>query len=178
MRIWRRLEQALTEWYENPKQIKGSGIQLEVSFERQLIRHGIFLSKQVGYERYPNGSQKWPDFHLYDDRTILPIELKGTRKDWIHMGQTWIRSDALYLIHQIHLQKIHIIKGSDMKTEEDDRRFKEAQFQMKQFKSEWDCSKTFSASVYWTTSVDIRYRIQKGKQQDYFRNVLDDLRRL
>jgi|LauGreDrversion4_2_1035121.scaffolds.fasta_scaffold95791_4 hypothetical protein len=178
MRIWRRLEGALQEWYENPRRVKGSGIQFEVSFERQLIRHGIFLSKKVGYERYPNGSQKWPDFHIYDERTILPIELKSTRKDWIHLGQTWIHSDALYLIHRTTIQRIDIMRGKDMKTEEDDIRFKEFQFQMKQFKSEWDRSKTFSSSVNWSTSVDIRYCIQKEKQRNYFCSVLDDLRRL
>ncbi len=178
MRIWKRLERALYEWYMNPKRVKGSGIQFEESFERQLIRHGIFLSKRVGYERYPNGSQKWPDFHVYDERTIFPIELKSTRKEWIYMGQTWIRSDALYVIHQTSLQKMYIIKGKDMKTEDDDCAFKEFQFQKKQFKSAWDRSKTFSSPIHWSTSVEIRYRLQKERQTDYFRSVLEDLRRL
>jgi hypothetical protein len=178
MRIWRRVEQAIRELYESPKLLKGSGIQTEDSFERHLHRHGIFLSRKVGYERYPNGKNFWPDFHVYDDRTILPIEIKSTRHKMIHLSQTWIQSHAIYIIRCIQPTSVFISYGKDMKTEEEDRQFKEFQFAHRTFKEEWSKSKTFTSQIHWTSSMDLRYRLDDTQKANHYQRVLEELRRM
>lgn len=177
MRVWRRLEQALCELYENPRKLTGSGIQTESSFERHLIRHGIFLSKRVGYERYPNGPNKWPDFHLYDERSVLPIEIKSTRCQFIHLGQTWIRSEALYIARQ-HPHSVFMGLGKHMKTEEEDRLFREFYYAHKEFKEQWSRSQRFRSPNYWSSSMEIRYRLEEDKRLNMYQCLLEDLRRL
>lgn len=181
-RIWRRFEQAMQEMYENPSLLRGSGLQTEVSFERHMIRHGIFSSRKIGYERYPNGPQRWPDFHVYDERTLLPIEIKSTQSNWIYLGQTWIHSEALYIVRQWQrspsTSSVFLLNGRDMKTEEEDQAFKEFQFEHLQHKKKYTKHNTFISSTRWTTCLDIRYQLDASKRDIHYWRVMDDLRRL
>lgn len=179
--IWSRFNLLLESAYHNPKLIKGSGLGFEESFEKQLLRHGIFPSKRVGYERHPNGPQRWPDFHIYDERTLIPIELKTTRRKTVHIGQTWIEPDAIYLIsHHSPLERMPFVFigwGRDMKTDEDDRKFREFRYALKEFKH-YHTHKTFLSSVEWTLKMELMFRMDKTDRHYYYSRVVEDLNRL
>ena len=184
--IWGRLLTLLERLHHDPTLIRGHGSGFEIEFARQLQRHGIFPSKRVGYERHPNGPHKWPDFHLYDERTLIPIELKTTGRKPVHMGQTWIVSEAIYVIShhssktrmdQTPQHSIFMAWGKDMKTEEDDHKYRDYRYAMKEFQNKYD-QRIFSSSVEWSTQMELRYRLEERDHERLYRRVMEDLRRL
>jgi hypothetical protein len=136
-------------------------------------RHRI-PSPTIGYERHPNGAERWPDFHLQDERTLLPIELKTTSRDTVHIGKTWIHSEALYLIHHRPSDSIFLSWGKDMKTEEDDRRFREFQYHIRSMNRD----RSFTPSVQWSASVQTLYRLDRSRRHDQYERVMEELRLL
>lgn len=171
MNIWARFQRLLYTIYNNPSLLKGSGIAYEVSFEHMLRRHGILPCPGIGYERYPNGPQRWPDFHVLDKRTCLPVELKTTRRMNVCMGKTWIQSDALYLIHYRPSDSILLSWGKDMKTEEDDRLFREFQHHVRCMNR----GRSFTPLVQWTASTQILYRLNMARRHTLYEKVMTDL---
>lgn len=179
--IWTRFLTLLETIYHDPTLIRGHGSGFEMEFGRQLQRHGIFPSKRVGYERHPNGPHKWPDFHIYDERTLIPIELKTTGRKSVHLGGTWIASEALYVISshssKTSLHSVFMAWGRDMKTEEDDQKYREFRYAIKEFQNKYD-RRIFSSSVEWSTQMELRYRVEERDRERLYRRVVEDLRRL
>ncbi len=174
MNIWGRFQRLLHTIYHRPSTIKGSGLRYEASFERLLRVHGILPCPEIGYERYPNGSQRWPDFHITDRRTRIPIELKTTSRTMVAMGKTWIQSDALYLIHHLPMDSILIAWGKDMKTEEDDRQFREFQHHMRGMNR----GRSFTPRVQWTATTQVLYRFEMNQRHTLYEKVMEELRHM
>lgn len=160
--------------YHQPSIIRGSGIHYEAAFERLLRQYGILPCPQTGYERHPHGPQRWPDFHIMDKRTRIPIELKTTSRMVVGMGKTWIQSDALYVIHHRPLDSIVIAWGKDMKTEEDDRRFREFQHHVRCMNR----GRSFSPLVQWTANTQVLYRLEMTQRRMLYERVMEELRRM
>ncbi len=122
MSIWKRFSQVLEKIYNKPWEFTGRSFGFEKSFERLLFKEGILSTPMIGYERHPNGSNHFPDFEIYDKRSFLSIELKTTQSNSVHLGQTWIQSDALYIIRykpsSFQENPFLISFGKDMKSEE------------------------------------------------------------
>lgn len=188
MNLWGRFLAALEALYTAPHLLRGQGTHHERSFERLLLRHGILpftAHHPVGYERHPNGPQRWPDFHLRSGPILLPIELKSTSRSVLHMGQTWIQSDALYVAsyYRTHPSphtreasnepSVFVSWGKDMKTEEEDRRFREFQYDVKHLRGQ----RAFSTPVEWRSTVQISYRLEEERRRVCFERVREDLTR-
>ena len=205
MNIWYRLQRLLETLYTTPHLLHGQGQQHERSFEYLLVRYGILpvsfssslRTPTIGYERHPYGAQRWPDFHIQDQRILLPVELKTSSRPLFHIGQTWIQSDALYIAsyypnkhrHSNHSNQrnytyrqtqtrntkpsVFISWGKDMKTEEEDRRFREFQYDVKHLRGQ----KIFSSPVEWYPTVQVTYRLEEERRRDCFERVREDLAR-
>lgn len=171
---------ALETLYQAPHLLHGQGQQHERSFERLLLRYGILPCSATcphGYERHPHGPQRWPDFHIRSTRILLPVELKSTRRSVLQIGQTWIQSDALYVAsyrrRALCDPSVFISWGKDMKTEEEDRRFREFQYDIKCIRGQ----RGFSSPVEWHSAVQIAYRLEEGRRRVCFERVREDLAR-
>lgn len=199
MNLWYRLKRLLETLYEAPHLLHGQGQQHERSFERLLLRYGIlpyssFCTRSIrsaysnrfsptgpiGYERHPNGPQRWPDFHLCSRQILLPVELKSTRRSVLQIGQTWIQSDALYIasyrrptLTRRDEPSVFISWGKDMKTEEEDRRFRDFQYTIKSIRGQ----RGFSSPVEWHSAVQISYRLDEERRRVCFERVREDLER-
>lgn len=60
-----------------------------------------------------------------------------------------------------------------MKTEEEDRRFREFQYDIKRLRGQ----KIFSSPVEWYSSVQVTYRLEEERRRDSFERVRADLAR-
>ena len=174
MSVWSRFQRLLHTVYHRPSMIKGSGLPYEVAFERLLRVYGILPCPDTGYERHPNGPQRWPDFHIMDRRTCVPVELKTTSRMTVAMGKTWIQSDALYLIHHRPLDTLVVAWGKDMKTEEDDRRFREFQHHVRCMNR----GRSFVPLVQWTANTHVHYRLEMNRRDMLYEKVMEELRRI
>ena len=174
MNVWSRLQHLLHTLYHRPSIIRGSGQPYEAAFERLLCSYGVVSCPETGYERYPNGPQRWPDFQILDVHTCVPIELKTTSRMMVPLGKTWIQSDALYLIHHRPLDSIWITWGKDMKTEEDDRRFREFQQRVRDLNR--DC--TYTPPVQWTAASHVFYHLEMPRRRELYEKAMERLRQI
>ena len=179
MNLWERFSRTIHTLYKEPWHLRGAGSRHEASFERLLQAHGIFSCRplkipMIGYERHPNGPQRWPDFHLQDERTLLPVELKTTSRTSVHIGKTWIKSDALYIISHRPSDSVFISWGKDMKTEEEDRQFREFQHHVRSVRP----YRMFRSTVEWSASVHVQYRLEERQRRLHFERVIEGLKPL
>lgn len=177
MALWSRFRHLLTRLRENPPLLKGTSHRHERSFERLLHEHTIPCSPSAGYLRHPNGPNRWPDFQLHDEQRTLPVELKTTGSDLVHLGQTWIQSHGLYVIS--HRKKtgqpaVFIAFGKDMKTEEEDRAYEAFHAEVVAFRRR---NRTLSPLFHsdWSIRTRLRYRIVEEDAEACFRRVMDVL---
>jgi len=177
MSLWFRFQHLLHALHRTPQLLRGSGSSHEQSFERLLHHHGIFRSPRIGYERHPKGPNCWPDFELYDERTVIPVELKTTSSPYVHMGETWIQSHGLYIISRhTPSPSIFISFGKDMRTDEEEERYRIFKEDLARFKT--FSKKTFTSTAHWTVRASIRYHLEEERAEERFRSVMETLRRL
>jgi len=184
MSIWNRFQHLLRALHRTPQLLRGSGPTHEQSFEQLLVHHGIFRSPRIGYERHPKGPNRWPDFELYDERMVIPVELKTTSSPYVHMGQTWFQSHGLYIISR-HAPvsptssarpSVFISFGKEMRTDEEEERYRVFKEDLARFKT--SSKKTFTSTAHWTVRTSIRYRLEEERAEERFRSVMETLRRL
>ncbi len=177
MSIWFRFQHLLHALHRTPQLLRGRGPSHEQSFERLLDHHGIFRSPRIGYERHPKGPNRWPDFELYDERMVIPVELKTTSSAYVHMGHTWFQSHGLYIISRhTPSPSIFVSFGKDMRTDEEEERYRTFKEDLARFKT--FSKKTFTSTAHWTVRASIRYRLEEERAEERFRSVMETLRRL
>lgn len=183
MALFHRLATLLDRIYRHPTLLQGSADEHERSFERLLWLHGIFPRRTAAapfgsyaYTRYPNGTQRWPDFEMTTPQTTLPIELKTTSQPVVHLGATWPAPEGLYIISQNHKKnrKTWILWGKDMVKEEEGTAFRTFRHHLQSVTTH----RVFASPIRWSASYDITYRLEEHRRHMLYRRVVDDLRRL
>lgn len=115
----------------------------EACFAEVLEQHGfVFLTKkEVSTESYykhqPNGTQKSPDFEVYDkqsNKTFL-FDLKHSTKTSLFLNDGWFEPDIIYVCNWTTRKKpkILIAYGRDIRTEEECEKIKEINALKNQF---------------------------------------------
>ncbi len=128
-----RLASVLSTLWNRPTLLYGKGDVHERAFETLLQQ----FDPTREYIRHPFGRNRWPDFHVMLDTRPIAIELKTTQSNTVCMGGTWPHTDCIYLISHTHpertiymnsegvgdAQRITIVKGADLVTEEEQERY-------------------------------------------------------
>lgn len=105
-----RLKHLFQTLWNQPHLLSGKGSTHEESFEAFLRRMDW---EPHEYTRHPNGSTKWPDFHLHlqtKDTKPIAVELKTSKSNTVCMGGTWPHPECIYLITANQL--LYLTKGS------------------------------------------------------------------
>ena len=86
-----------------------SGKKLEKAVEEILIANG------VKYKSQPNGSQKFPDFHVYFNDKEFNIECKSNKGTKITWNQSYPRDNSLYVFSTSTKKYMgtHLFMGQD-----------------------------------------------------------------
>lgn len=178
MSIWKRFSLVLETIYNKPWELKGRSFVFEKSFERLLFKEGILSMPMIGYERHPNGSNHFPDFEIHDKRSFLSVELKTTKSNSVHLGQTWIQSDALYIIRYkpstFQENPFMISFGKDMKSERDDEYYYSYKYELLKLREKY---RGVSENVKIYPCSALEYRIDKTKKQKNYEIVMEYLKR-
>lgn len=116
------------------KSAQGTGNKVtsqEACFAELLEKHEfVFLSKkdtpiQTNYYKYqPNGTQKSPDFEVYDQelKCLLKFDLKHTSSKTFYFNDGWFEKGVIYVISWSPKKDIHKVLiglGDDIPTEEE-----------------------------------------------------------
>jgi hypothetical protein len=178
MSIWKRFSQVLERIYNKPWELKGRSFGFEKSFESLLYKEGILSLPLIGYERHPNGTNHFPDFEIHDKRSFLSIELKTTKSNSVHLGQTWIQSDALYIIRykptSFQDNPTFISFGKDMKTEEEDMYYYSYKYELLKLREKY---KGVSKNVKIYPCSALEYKIDTNKRKINFEIVMEYLKK-
>jgi hypothetical protein len=135
------LKNLLTEIYENPDVLSGSGSDHEEMFEKLLKARGI------DYVRHPKGTQQSPDFIVFDRWSI---ELKSTRTDRIFLNDGFFVDDYIYIISRTKksMRDSIIALGRDVYTKEERVVLTEFRDDLDRLKKKYKLDPSFNLSLY------------------------------
>ncbi len=171
-----RLTNTLKQVFNTPQLLNTvSSIRHEYSFEQILIFEGIskynVYNNDIHYKRYPLGKNKFPDFMIYYNNNIIPIELKLSVNSSVNIGSTWIKSNGIYIIS--HNSKTFISLGKDMVTEDEHKMFNEYSKELNEMRRKYN---TTGISLYPRTNI--KYPILYSKYEQNYKNVINYLNSL
>lgn len=160
--------------YCRPHLLYGTGDRHEKCFEKILLGHGInrlLPCYTRGYIRHPFGANRFPDFHLHLNRCIIPVELKSTRRTRCNIGDTWIKSDCIYIIS--YPSNTFISLGKDMINQEEEEIYRNYYTDLRIIRKKYTTEEKSHITLY--PRLSIQYTMLESKKDANYQNVLDYL---